>query len=246
MNRARQLLLMIGLASLVVAGCTSSDDDTVTAEPEPDQTTSSNAPNDTEPSGDTVDDAATTTEASDEPVELTASFRGVTEDAIRVGVVAIDFERLSEFGVDMGSGDAAGIYTAAVEAINDRGGILGRRLEITTEEYLPVGSTEADQLCVRMTEDLEVFVVVGAIRLDNVLCYTELNDTAAIAVSQQTQERIDRSTAPYVTVRGRTDLRSTAWAEAMVEEGVFEGETVGVLGFVDVDEELYNETVAAL
>ncbi|MDH4145954.1 MAG: hypothetical protein OEY23_12405, partial [Acidimicrobiia bacterium] len=127
-----------------------------------------------------------------------------------------------------------------------RGGIHGRQLELTTETYLPVGSTESDQLCVKLTEDLEVFMVVGAIRLDQVLCYTELHDTAAITISQQNQERIDRSNAPYVSVRGRTDTRSIAWVDAMVEAGVFEGETVGVLGLADADEELYNETVAAL
>ena len=62
----------------------------------------------------------------------------------------------------------------------------------------------------------------------------------------ESQERIDRSNAPYVTVRGRTDTRSEAWVDAMVDAGVFDGETVGVFGLADADEELYNETVAAL
>ncbi|MGI9641675.1 MAG: hypothetical protein ACR2N9_02710 [Acidimicrobiia bacterium] len=248
MNRARHLLLTIVLAALVAAGCTSSDDATASDEPDTGQPPSTTQPDDTEPSGDDGDDvdAATTTGPSTTPVDLTASFRGVTEDVIRVGVVAIDFDRLAEAGVVIESGDAAAFYTAALEAINDRGGILGRQLELTTERYLPVGSTEADQLCVKLTEDVEVFMVVGAIRLDQILCYTEQHETAAIAVSQQNQERIDRANAPYVSVRGRTDTRSTAWVDAMVEAGVFEGETVGVLGLADADEELYNETVAAL
>jgi ABC-type branched-subunit amino acid transport system substrate-binding protein len=241
MNPTRRMLAALALAALIAAGCSSSDDTAVVADP--DTTTAAPDPTESEP----VDEPdPTETTAPAEPVELTASFRGVTEEVIRVGVVGIDFERLTEAGVDLGSSDAAGIYTAALKAINERGGILGRQLELTTERYLPIGGTEADEICARLTEDEEVFIVVGALRLDQVLCYTELSDTAVISLNQQNQERLDRSTAPYVTVRGRNDQRAVEFVAAMVEAGVFEGETVGVLGAIDVDEELYNETVAAL
>lgn len=243
MTMTRRLLAALTLAALVAAGCSSGDDTTNVTDPGPDATTSTPDSADTEPPDETD---PTVTTATTEPVELTASFRGVTEDVIRVGIVGVDFDRLAAAGVDFNSGDAAAVYTAALEAINDRGGILGRRLELTTERYLPIGGTEADAICARLTGDLEVFIVVGAIRLDQVLCYTELNDTAVISINQQNQERIDRSTAPYVTVRGRNDTRTVAWVEAMVDAGVLEGETVGVLGAVDADEELYEETVAAL
>lgn len=246
MNRARRLLLALTLAALVAAGCSSGDDTTDVADPDPDSSTSEPDSTEGELEPDSVDEPDITPEPDPAPVELTASFRGVTEDVIRVGVVAIDFDRLAAAGVEINSGDAGAIYTAALEAINDRGGILGRQLELTTETYLPVGATEADEVCARLTGDVEVFMVVGAIRLDQVLCYTELNDTAVIAISQQNQERIDRSTAPYVTVRGRTDTRSAAWVDAMINAGVFDGETVGVFGLTDADEELFDETVAAL
>jgi len=234
----------VGGWCLVVNRTPCGDDTTDVADPDPDPPTSE--PDSTEDEPDSVDEPDVTAEPDDAPVELTASFRGVTEDVIRVGVVAIDFDRLAAAGVQINSGDAGAIYTAALEAINDRGGIHGRQLELTTETYLPIGGIEADEICVRLAEDVEVFMVVGAIRLDQIFCYTELNDITVIAVSQQNQERIDRSNAPYVTVRGRTDTRSAAWADAMVDAGVFEGETVGVFGLVDADEELYNETVAAL
>ncbi|MDG2026017.1 MAG: hypothetical protein P8J50_02805 [Acidimicrobiales bacterium] len=242
MNRSRRLLLALALAALVAAGCSSGDNTTDVADPD----TTTSTPDATDTSA--VDEPAPddTTAPDEAPVELTASFRGVTEDVIRVGVVAIDFDRLAAAGVEINSGDAGAIYTAALEAVNDRGGILGRRLEITTETYLPIGGTEADEVCLRLTEDVEVFVVVGAIRLDEVLCYTETHDTAAVTISQQNQARIERSNAPYVSVRGRTDTRSTEWVDAMVEVGVFDGETIGVFGLADVDEELYYETVAAL
>ena len=85
------------------------------------------------------------------------------------------------------------------------------------EMFLPAGTTEADEVCARLTEDLEDFVVVGTVRLDNVLCYTDFNDTAVIAINQQNQARIDPSTAPYVIVLGRTDTRTVACVQVMVD-----------------------------
>lgn len=243
MTMTRRLISVLAFAALVAAGCSSGDDTTDVADPDPDTTTSAPDTTDTEPPDETD---PTVTTGTTEPIELTASFRGVTEDVIRVGVVGIDFDRLAQAGVVFDSGDAAAVYTAALEAINARGGILGRRLELTTERYLPIGDAEADAICVRLTEDLEVFLVVGAIRLDQVLCYTELNDTAVISVTQQNQERIDRSVAPYVTVRGRVDLRTAEFVAAVMDAGVLDGERVGLLGSAGADEELFHELAAEL
>ena len=142
---------------LVVNRTPCGDDTTDVADPDPDPPTSE--PDSTEDEPDSVDESDLTAEPDDAPVELTASFRGATEDVIRVGVVAIDFDRLADAGVQINSGDAGAIYTAALEAINDRGGIYGRQLELTTETYLPIGGIEADEICVRLAEDVEVFMV---------------------------------------------------------------------------------------
>jgi hypothetical protein len=241
MTITRRLISALALAALIAAGCSDGDDTTETGDPT--TTTSTPDTTDTDPP-DEPDPTATT--GTTEPIELTASFRGVTEDVIRVGVVGIDFDRLAEAGVVFDSGDAAGVYTAALEAINARGGILGRQLELTTERYLPIGDTEADEICTRLTEDLEVFLVVGAIRLDQVLCYTELAETAVISVTQQNQDRLDRSLAPYVTVRGRVDRRTTEFVAAVMGAGVLDGETVGLLGSAGADEELFHEVGAEL
>lgn len=245
MNRFLRPLVVIVLATLVAASCSSSDD-TTDVEPTTDQPSSDivEPAEDDDPVEPAEDDDPA--EPVDDPIELTASFRGVTEEVIKIGVVSVDFERLAAAGIDQNRGDATGTYIAAIEAINDRGGLFGRQIEIINGSYIPTQPEEVDEICLRLTEDEEVFLVVGVIRLDDVLCYTEAHDTAVVAINQQNQERLDRSTAPYVTVQGRSDERSTDWASAMVDAGVFEGETVGVIGFTDADEALYDETVAAL
>ncbi|MEM1335547.1 MAG: hypothetical protein AAGG08_19045, partial [Actinomycetota bacterium] len=114
-------------------------------------------------------------------VERTASFRGVTEDTIRVGVIDYDWDGLADIGVDFGVTNSVDLFAAALESINDRGGIAGRQLELFQREFLPVGDGAANQVCVELAEDEEVFMVVGRLRDDQVLCFTEQYETAAFA-----------------------------------------------------------------
>ncbi|GJM37657.1 MAG: hypothetical protein DHS20C19_10240 [Acidimicrobiales bacterium] len=228
--------VLLVAAALLAAACGSDDDGDPTSTP----TTSHDEFSESTTTA-TPDGGQTT-----ETPELTASFRGVTAESIAVGVVAIDYVRLAEFGIDLNRGDGRAMFEAAVEAINDRGGIHGRRLDIVTEAYLPVGSIEADEICVRLTEDRESFIVVGEFRLDEALCYTALNDTAVVALSEQNQDRIDRSTAPYVSVAGQIEADAQIWVDTVVASGALDGKKVGVIGFASVDEALYLAMVAAL
>ncbi len=227
------VLLVLGL---IAAGCGddsgegSADADTSTSTVPDDNTTTA------------ADDTTTTTE----PVELTASFRGVTPEVIKVGVSSFDWDRLAALGVSFGTTNAEDIYSAALEAINDRGGIHGRMLEIHSVNFLPVGTIEADAACVELTEDHEVFVVVGATLGDGVLCYTELHDTAAVLAGGMTEERKERANAPYATVANETAERSEAFVEAMDDLGLLEGKTIGVTGSIDVSEDAFNFTMEAL
>ena len=230
------VLLLLGL---IAAGC--GDDDGASTD---DTTTTSAADDTTTTAG--SDETSTTTTATTEPVELTASFRGVTPEVIKVGVSSFDWDRLAALGVSFGVTNAEDIYVAALEAINDRGGVHGRMLEIHSVNYLPVGTTEADAACVELTEDHEVFVVVGATLGDGVLCYTELHETAAVVVGGMTEERKARARAPYATVSNETAERSEAFVAAMDELGLLEGKTIGVTGSIDVSEDAYDFTMDAL
>ena len=66
---------------------TDADETTTTTEAEPTTT----AP---------PEEGADTTTTVAEPAELTASFRGVTEDVIRVGVLSYDWERLAALAAE--------------------------------------------------------------------------------------------------------------------------------------------------
>lgn len=175
----------------------------------------------------------------------TASYRGVTEDTIRIGIAAFDWDRLAALGVTFGVSNNSDLMVAALDEINERGGIHGRTLEPYISEFLPVGSDEADAACIELTEDHEVFLVVGATLNEQILCFTEIHETAAIVAGGLNDERLARAKAPYAAVIAAQEVRAAEWVAQMEAAGLLEG-TLGVMGFVDVSESAYLAVVGAL
>lgn len=173
-------LLFVALA-LFAAAC--GDDDTAT-EPDPTTTTTTAAPDDGEPDEtgtDETDGTGTDDTETDPPVELTDSYRGVTEDSIKLGIVLFDTDAILDLGVDVGYGDHAQHYQVVIDEMNEAGGILGRQIEPIYKFVSPVDPEEADRVCTELTEDDEVFAVLGTARPpENLLCYTETADTPFI------------------------------------------------------------------
>ena len=187
MNRKKWrnlVFILVAVFALVATSCSGSEDadDAPAAEPAP---TSAPAPAD-EPADEPSDEPADEPEAT--PVPLTASFRGVTETEIRIGMTSLDAEM---FGFDQG--DLASKWQVAVDAVNARGGINGRMLVPFIDVLDVIGTVEADATCVKFVEDKMVFAFVGWLREDNELCYTERNNTIAVNGNDVTPEAISRS-----------------------------------------------------
>ncbi len=239
MSRRFGLAALAVAFALVAAAC--GDDDTTVDEQESSTTEAA----ETSAPPDTVTDDTTAPETTAEPAPNTASFRGVTPDTIKIGLAQFDWDRLTAIGVDLGRTNSDDIYEAALESINERGGIHGRMLDIHTVIYMPVGDTEADAACIEFTEDQEVFMVVGTTLSDEIMCIVEAHETAAIVAAGMNEDRKARAKAPYVTVGVETEERSQGFVQAMDELGILEGATVGVTGSPDVSVEAYNTVVEA-
>ena len=186
---SKRLLGVLVALSLIFTACggdsdSDSSDDTpaapATGAPEPDDDEPAPAP---EP-----DDEEPAPEPEATPVPLTASFRGVTETEIRIGMTSLDAEM---FGFDQG--DLASKWQVAVDAVNAAGGINGRMLVPYIDVLNVIGTVEADATCVKFVEDKMVFAFVGWLREDNELCYTERNNTIAVNGNDVTPEAINRS-----------------------------------------------------
>ena len=207
----KRLLGVLIALSLIFTACggdsdSDSSDDTPAApatsapEPEADEPAPAPEPDDEEPAPEPeADEPAPAPEPDDEepapepepeatPVPLTASFRGVTETEIRIGMTSLDAEM---FGFDQG--DLASKWQVAVDAVNAAGGINGRMLVPYIDVLNVIGTVEADATCVKFVEGKMVFAFVGWLREDNELCYTERNNTIAVNGNDVTPEAINRS-----------------------------------------------------
>ncbi|MEM7139959.1 MAG: ABC transporter substrate-binding protein [Actinomycetota bacterium] len=221
-------------AALLAAACGDDDDASETVEREDVPTTTSAASAEPDEPAD-----ATTSTTTTAPVALTDSFRGVTADRIKVGVVAVDLEALAGL-IDLDHGSYEDAYRAIIDDVNASGGVLGREIDVVFESYIPLG-TQADEICERMVGDEEVFAVMGGLLDDGPLCYTELNDTAFIG-STQNDERVERSSAPWFTSFRNDDDAIRVVVEGFAQRGFFDETTVAVVAEVAAVEQI--ETVA--
>ena len=152
-------------------------------------------------------------EPEPEPEPRTASWRGVTEDTITVGVSMLDFDLLKELNLSpAGWGDQQGIWEALVANLNANGGINGRTVEAVYEFYSPIDAVDAERVCTALTQDNEVFAVLGGFRgpLAGTAdpCIAGLNDTILVGGEINANE-LAQTSAPWYhpdpTVEAATD-----------------------------------------
>ena len=209
---------MAAVLALVAASCGSStpdsaanSDDTVPV------TTPTTGAAPVTVAADASGDSSSSTEPTEStaPAELTATDTGVTADSIRIAAV---FPDLTAVGRD--NGDVPAKFRAAVDRVNDAGGINGRTLEVDVSVINPLDDTASDTECVRHTEDDGVFAAVGLFLRDQVLCYIELHDTAAVSAFAITPDQISRSTAPLFAVPTLNSRAIESDADALIAAGV--------------------------
>jgi len=217
--------LTIAAAGLVLAGaCTSGDDGGSAA----------------------GTDGTVATEATAPPATFPANPRadGITADTITLGVTYVDLESLGDI-VDIDHGDYEAAYQAVADDINVSGGINGRQLELAFAPVSPIGTAPADAACTQLTEDIGVFAVVGFMIDDTPLCYVELHDTPTIG-GVITQERLDRSTAPWFSNVAGAESVASRLVEAFDADGAFDGATVGVISLAPDQQVMEQVTIPTL
>tara|TARA_B100000686_G_scaffold343430_1_gene424260 strand:- start:2 stop:1165 length:1164 start_codon:yes stop_codon:yes gene_type:complete len=86
----------------------------------------------------------------------------VTASEVRVGFTWIDFDEVNRtFGLNLRWANWLPAFAALVEDLNNRGGILGRQVVLIDRPYLPGGSASAEQACLELTGDEQVFAVLN-------------------------------------------------------------------------------------
>lgn len=173
-----------------------------------------------------ADDSADSTDSA--PDVSGAPTHGVTDDTIKLGVAPIDAAAvLADFGVDIGT-LPDGVFEALVEGVNAEGGINGRQVELVSRPFRPVGDEESEASCRELTEDEQVFAVVGMYIGENPLCVTEANSTPYIGLWGLDEERQERSKAPFISMAGPNGAALRSTADMLVDEDLLEGAKVAV------------------
>jgi ABC-type branched-subunit amino acid transport system substrate-binding protein len=154
---------------------------------------------------------------------------GVTADTIKIGFSYIDLETLAQSGViKIDHGPYGDIIKVLVDDINARGGVGGRKLELVTAKYSPIGNTDQLAACTKLTEDDQVFAVLNGLIGDNNLCITQQHSTILVSGSGINATRLEKSRAPWATY-GASDERSiNALVKLLDENGELKDHTIGV------------------
>jgi hypothetical protein len=167
---------------------------------------------------------------------------GVTDDAVKVGITYVDLEAISDV-VDIGHGDYEAAYTALIDAVNAEGGVHGRTIEPTILGINPTLTDSAESTCVRLTEDEDVFLVMGFFLTgDDTSCVVNTHATALLG-GPQTDELLAQAQAPWFTTVPGSDAVGDV-VRAMLDGDVLDG-TVGVFGR-DTEQALIDDTVLPL
>ena len=111
----------------------------------------------------------------------TASDVGITADTITVGIPIPDVAAFGdvEGGASFGGafGDPETQWRAFVDDLNAHGGVQGRRIEPVFRLYDAIDRDGMRAACIYLTEEVQVFAVLGGFYGDPILCVTEQHQT---------------------------------------------------------------------
>ena len=179
------------------------------------------------------------------PIVLTASYQGVTETEIAIGIAAIDIEMLASLGIDLSPFPVKNFYAALAEDLNQRGGVNGRDVAVHVSLFFPIGPTPNEETCLELMEDKRVFVVIGQFLEDYALCITETYGHPYVGHFGENTERQERSNGLFfATEMNQTHMRVGGTVE-MIRAGDLDGRNVGIYYEAPPDKE-YADAVRPL
>lgn len=171
------------------------------------------------------------------------SEQGVTPGTIKVGVTYPDVAAIRNvINVDPGNYQVA--YTTLFNQINSKGGIDGRKIVPFFAAVNPLGTAGAATACTQLTEDDNVFAVLGFFQQPDTACYLQTHNVPIIGASL-TAEQAKQATAPwYNNLISDSDLVPKEMA-VFKQEGVFKGKKVAVVG-TNIDQPEINLVLPVL
>ncbi len=199
-----------------------------------------------ETSGD--DDASGSGSETDGGAATAADAPGVTEDTVKISLIASDLAALSEQNLAPEIGNAQKTVEAIVADINANGGVAGRQIELVP--HVIAGAAAAidpeagRQACVQATEDDQPFAVIitAAITAETVECAAVDHDNVVtVTMDSWPDSFYEGADGRLFSVATHTAVsRSrayTAWPRILDDEGLLEGKTIGIVRMDTVEQQ---------
>jgi hypothetical protein len=157
-----------------------------------------------------------------------SSGQGVTADTIKVGVTYPNVAAISNLiNVDPGNYPVA--YTALFNQINAHGGLDGRKIVPTFAPVDPLGTAGAATACTQLTEDDQVFAVLGFFQQPDTACYLQTHNVPIVGASLTAAQAAQAKAPWYNNIISDSDLVPKEMA-IFKQDGVFTGKKVAVVG----------------
>jgi hypothetical protein len=176
--------------------------------------------------------SASSTSAGTKYTPSTGAAVGVTATEIKLGISLVDFECIKAF-VDSIRVDQDKNYQAYIDAVNEKGGIAGRKIVPVFHTFCPIGNAQALALCTTFAEDDKVFAVIGNFvdfSGDAQTCLAKQHKTVLMTF-QLTQAILDESPPGLILIPGTTPERiDSVLISLFKKQGTLKGKKIAVLG----------------
>jgi len=157
---------------------------------------------------------------------------GVSAKSITLGVSLLDFSCIEAFTNSLRFGQQA-IYQAFIDYVNQNGGVAGRKIIPVYKLFCPIGTATILASCTSLTEDNQVFAVMGTFydpSGDGQTCIAGQHHRVLLTFDL-TQAIMDKSPPGLIVNAGSNPERLVRVLLALLaKRGTLKGRTVGVLG----------------
>jgi ABC-type branched-subunit amino acid transport system substrate-binding protein len=168
---------------------------------------------------------------------------GVTPTSIKVGITYPDVAAIASI-INVNPGNYQVAYTTLINQINAHGGINGRKITPVYAPVDPLGTAGAATACTKLTEDDQVFAVLGFFQAADIGCYVTGHDTPIIGGTLSGAQAAQAKAPWFNNIISDSDLIPKEMA-IFKQEGAFTGKKVAVVG-TTTDQSEMNLVVPAL
>jgi ABC-type branched-subunit amino acid transport system substrate-binding protein len=169
----------------------------------------------------------------------TPAANGVTKDEIKIGITYPDLEAIRSV-TNTNHGDYEKAYRIVIDDLNKKGGINGRKIVPVFAAIDPLGTAPAQEACLKLTEDEQVFAAMSFFNADAPLCFVDSHETPILG-GQTTSANLAKAKAPWATLESGAEL-GPRQVDALVQAGALKGK-LGIVAIADEEQSQLKDVV---